>query len=71
MKAIITSASHVRQDGTQEVAFDVVKDGVVLLSHTIAADVDAVKGAIENFLVGYKLKALSENKVAAGEEIEV
>jgi hypothetical protein len=71
MKAIITSASQVDHNGVQVVAFDVIHGGEVVLSHTLSADVDAVQGAIINFLTAYKVKALSENKLTAGQEIEV
>lgn len=71
MKAVITSASEVDHNGCQSVAFDVVEGATVLLSHSLTADVDAVQGAIVNFLNEYNIKYLSENKVAAGQEIEV
>lgn len=71
MKAVITSASHVDHRGVQVVVFDVVYQDAVVLSHTISADVDQVRGAIEAFILEYKAKALSENKLAIGQEIEV
>lgn len=68
MKATITSASEVNQDGTQDVAFNVIDDdGKVLLGHSIRADVDLIKDEVRAFLRDYKQKATSNKRVKVGD----
>jgi hypothetical protein len=69
MEAQITSASEVTQDGRQVVAFDVVVDGQVVLSHTLDGDVDLIKGNIKDFLRAYRAKYQSNKRVTVGEVI--
>lgn len=72
MKAIVTSASEVNQDGTQDVAFDVTDDnGKVLVSHSLHTDVEQVKDAVKDFLRAYKQKAVSNKRVKVGDSWEV
>lgn len=71
MKAIITSASEVDQNGKQTVAFQVLKDDKILLEISLAGDVDTLQDQIKSFLADYEAKFNSENRLKEGDEIEV
>jgi len=71
MKAIITSASEVNQDGTQDVVFNIEDNGVVLVTHSLHTDVDQVKDEMKNFLREYKKKANSNKRVKVGDFVEL
>lgn len=71
MKAIITSASEVNQDGTQDVVFNIEDNGVVLVTHSLHTDVDQVKDAVKDFLREYKKKANSNKRVKVGDFVEL
>lgn len=71
MKAIITSASEVNQDGSQDVAFDISDNDKVLISHSLRADVETVKDAVKDFLRAYKQKATSNKRIKVGDSWEI
>lgn len=71
MKATITSASEVNQDGTQDVSFDITDNDKVLISHSLRADVDTIKDAVKDFLRAYKQKATSNKRIKVGDSWEI
>lgn len=71
MKATITSASEVNQDGTQDVVFDVTDGETILVTHSLHTDVDQVKDEMKNFLREYKKKATSNKRVKVGDFVEL
>lgn len=71
MKATITSASEVNQDGTQDVVFDVTDGDKLLVSHSLHVDVEQVKDEVKNFLRIYKQKANSNKRVNVGDNWEI
>lgn len=71
MKAIITSASEVNQDGSQDVAFDISDNDKVLISHSLRADVETVKDAVKDFLRAYKQKTTSNKRIKVGDSWEI
>ena len=71
MKAIVTSASEINQDGTQYVAFDVMEGDELLISHTIQVDVDQAEDEVKSFLQAYKQKVNSDKRVEVGDSWEI
>lgn len=71
MKATITSASEVNQDGTQDVVFDITDGDAILVTHSLHTDVDQVKDAMKDFLREYKKKANSNKRVKVGDFVEL
>jgi len=71
MKAIITSASEVDINGQQNVSFDIVKSGDVLVSTSVSGDVDTIRDRVQSVVSEYQLKFQSDNKLEVGDEIEV
>lgn len=71
MKATITSASKVNQDGTQDVVFDITDGDEILVTHSLRTDVDQVKDAVKDFLREYKKKATSNKRVVVGDSWEI
>lgn len=67
----IKSAGEPDVTGAQEVNFDIVYQGKVMVNHTVKADVDNIKAVITDFATAYKAKYVSTKKLKAGDSFTI